>query len=70
MATIELKNPRFLPWLNTLARRLSDAQQRHRRYRRTLEELRMLNDRDLADLGIARADFQALAREAIASADD
>jgi len=33
-------------------------------YRTTLTELQGLNDRDLADLGIARADIQDLAHEA------
>jgi len=34
------------------------------RYKRTVSELASLTDRDLADLGIARADIQRLAREA------
>lgn len=33
-------------------------------YRRTLNELRVLTDRDLADLGIARADIRRIAQEA------
>lgn len=34
------------------------------RYRRTVSELASLSDRDLADLGISRADIARLAREA------
>ncbi|MDE2790356.1 MAG: DUF1127 domain-containing protein [Paracoccaceae bacterium] len=33
-------------------------------FRRTLEELNRLSDRDLADLGIVRADLVRVAREA------
>ena len=33
-------------------------------YRQTLNELRALTDRDLADLGIARADIRRIALEA------
>jgi uncharacterized protein YjiS (DUF1127 family) len=32
-------------------------------YRRTFAELQALDDRDLADLGLARADIMAIARE-------
>ena len=32
------------------------------RYRETLRELERLSDRDLADLGIARADIEGVAR--------
>jgi uncharacterized protein YjiS (DUF1127 family) len=35
-----------------------------RRYRSAAAELSMLSDRDLADLGIARADIRAVARQA------
>lgn len=37
---------------------------RHRVYRRTLDELRQLSDRELADLGISRASIGDIAREA------
>lgn len=40
---------------------------RWRRERRTIEELNMLSDRDLADLGIGRSDIRSLAREASAA---
>ena len=33
-----------------------------RRYRNTLNELRALNDRELADLGIGRGDLRRIAR--------
>ena len=35
-----------------------------KRYARTVQELEMLSNRDLADLGIARSDIPRLAREA------
>ena len=70
MATIELRPPAFLPWLTRLGRNIAAAYRRHRTYRRTLEELQMLTDRDLTDLGIARINLPQLAREAIRSSDD
>lgn len=36
-----------------------------KRYSRTVQELEMLSNRDLADLGIARSDIPRLAREAV-----
>jgi uncharacterized protein YjiS (DUF1127 family) len=36
-----------------------------RLYNRTLDELRSLNDRELADLGIARSDIQRIALETV-----
>jgi uncharacterized protein YjiS (DUF1127 family) len=36
-----------------------------RRYNRTVAELRALSGRELADLGIARADIERIAREAV-----
>ncbi|QUJ75126.1 DUF1127 domain-containing protein [Sulfitobacter albidus] len=35
-----------------------------RAYRRTFNELSMMTARDLADLGMSRADFRRIAREA------
>jgi uncharacterized protein YjiS (DUF1127 family) len=43
---------------------MTDRFAKYSLYRTTLNELQGLNDRDLADLGIARADIQDLAREA------
>lgn len=43
---------------------MKDRVAKYNLYRTTLTELQGLNDRDLADLGIARADIQDLAREA------
>ena len=55
----------------TLATRLSDARAtlserfaRYRTYRQTLSELASLTDRDLADLGLHRADIRSVARDA------
>ena len=41
---------------------LTDNFRNWRRYRRTLNELRGLNDRELADLGIGRGDIRSIAR--------
>jgi len=38
---------------------------RFRSYRETIAELRSLDDRELADLGIGRSDITRLAREAV-----
>ena len=38
---------------------------RYRQYRATVWELNTLEDRELADLGIARADIGRLARESV-----
>jgi len=70
MATIELRQLPFLPWFSELGRNIVAAHRRQQTYRRTLEELNMLSDRDLADLGIARGNLPQLAREAIRSSDD
>lgn len=54
-----------------LARRVADFADRLRQarkarevYRQTFDELSVLSDRDLADLGIARASIADVAREA------
>ena len=59
----------------TLAARLSDTRAtlterfaRYRTYRQTLTELGSLSDRDLADLGLHRADIRGVAHEAAYSA--
>ena len=44
-----------------LKRRIAD----YRRYRRTLEELRALSDRDLADLQLSRFSIKAVAWESV-----
>ncbi len=44
----------------TLAERFA----RYRTYRKTLNELAQLSDRDLADLGVHRADIAGIARDA------
>ncbi len=51
---------RFAAMMKTLAER------RHRRalYRRTLDELACLTDRELADLGVHRSEVARVAREA------
>jgi uncharacterized protein YjiS (DUF1127 family) len=41
---------------------------RNRAYHQTVSELEMLSDRDLADIGIARCDIYAIARDAAKAA--
>jgi uncharacterized protein YjiS (DUF1127 family) len=43
---------------------LSARLARYRNYRRTLNELAALSDRDLTDMGIHRSNIQDIAREA------
>jgi uncharacterized protein YjiS (DUF1127 family) len=50
--------------MHGLFAQLGDALARRRVYRRTLEELRQLSDRELADLGISRMNIADVAREA------
>ncbi|MGL4279785.1 MAG: DUF1127 domain-containing protein [Albidovulum sp.] len=50
--------------LNGLVTRLGDARRRYSVYRQTVAELNALNDRDLADLGIARSSITSIATEA------
>lgn len=45
--------------------RARDAVARYRTYRETVSELRALNDRELADLGIVRANVRDVARSAV-----
>lgn len=47
--------------LNTVRGRLA----RREAFRRTLNELNSLSDREAADLGMSRADFARVAREAV-----
>lgn len=49
---------------NTLVAKLSDQRRRYRVYRQTISELQVLNDRDLADLGMHRSAITSIAREA------
>lgn len=46
-----------------LVARMRNAFARHRTYRRVMTELGHLNAKDLADLGIARAEAPRLARD-------
>ena len=43
---------------------LAQSYNRYRKYRETLFELSHLGDRELDDLGIRRADFRSIARNA------
>ncbi|WP_292025280.1 DUF1127 domain-containing protein [Maritimibacter sp. UBA3975] len=50
--------------VSTLLKSFGDARAQRKVYRTTLAELRALNGRDLADLGISRAEIPFIAREA------
>lgn len=52
---------RFSQWLE----QFSEQRKLAREYRRTFNELDALRDRELADLGIARADISRIARESV-----
>lgn len=49
---------------NGLVARMNDARRRYSVYRQTVAELNSLSDRDLSDLGIARASITSVATEA------
>ena len=49
----------------SLFARLRQSFADYRAYQATYEELNALNDRELADLGLSRADVRDVAREAI-----
>lgn len=54
----------ILASVNGLVARIGDARRRYSVYRQTITELNALNDRDLADLGIARSSINTIATEA------
>ena len=51
-------------WIASLFADIKRRRAEHEMYRRTLNELRALSDRELSDLGLSRADIHAVAREA------
>lgn len=50
-------------WTQGKRRRVGDAMARHREYSRVYSELTALNERQLADIGIARSAIDSIARE-------
>lgn len=52
--------------MSRFTNRLADSYRRYREYRATVYELTMLEDRELADLGIMRTDIPRIARSAVA----
>jgi uncharacterized protein YjiS (DUF1127 family) len=44
---------------------LYKAYKKYNRYKKTVRELAVLSDRDLADLGISRADIPYVARKSV-----
>lgn len=51
--------------VSRLASDIARSFERYRKYRATVYELSILENRELADLGISRADIPRLARESI-----
>jgi uncharacterized protein YjiS (DUF1127 family) len=54
----------LLDRVSTLVKSFGEARAKRRVYRQTRDELQALNARDLADLGISRAEIPFIAREA------
>jgi uncharacterized protein YjiS (DUF1127 family) len=54
----------FFHGLGAFVEKVRDQRRRNRVYRQTLNELKSLSNRDLADLGIARSMIGAVAMEA------
>ena len=54
----------LLDRLASLAHDIRERRERHAIYRRTVDELNALTDRDLADLGVHRSEVPQIAREA------
>ena len=52
-------------WIETLVANLRERRENYLRYRQTADELHSLNDRELADIGIARCDIPQVARKTI-----
>ncbi|WP_204115729.1 DUF1127 domain-containing protein [Shimia biformata] len=51
--------------LQTQAHELAAKYRAHREYRKTIDELRALTDRELADLGLHRSMIKRVAKEAV-----
>lgn len=51
-------------WVGEVLARWNDARERRALYRRTLEELSAMSDRDLADINLSRVQIEDIAREA------
>ncbi|TYB80980.1 DUF1127 domain-containing protein [Maritimibacter fusiformis] len=54
----------FFGRVDAVVKSFAEARAQRRVYRQTLNELRDLTSRDLADLGIARSEIPFIAREA------
>ena len=55
--------PSFFDRIRTAASAVATRFAQHRKYRATLNELSVLTDRELADLGLSRAGLHIIARE-------
>ena len=68
LAAFAPTTPSLWERLASLRAALAERAAQRRLYRATLNELDALSDRDLSDLGLARADVTRVAREAAALA--
>ena len=57
------RNP-ILSWAIRWIEDYQEKSEKHAIYARTVNELSSLSDRELADIGVARSDIKAIAREA------
>jgi uncharacterized protein YjiS (DUF1127 family) len=64
-AATHMSNTRALAGEPGLVERMRKGIADFRLYLATVDELRQLSDRELADLGISRADIRPLARESV-----
>jgi uncharacterized protein YjiS (DUF1127 family) len=50
------------PWRKVMIGTIANKFRQHREYRRTVNELARLSDRELSDLGIGRSEIRGVAR--------
>lgn len=62
--TMRIGGSRFIAQVREILGAVSRYAARQTAFRQTLNELETLTDRELADLGISRADIRRVAREA------
>ncbi|MFZ3584729.1 DUF1127 domain-containing protein [Loktanella sp. DJP18] len=64
-SSIAVHKPSFSGALTQIAARLALAAKRRAKYRQTVKELSALSLHELDDIGVARGDIHAIAREAM-----
>ncbi|RME16542.1 MAG: DUF1127 domain-containing protein [Alphaproteobacteria bacterium] len=61
---IRLARKSLRDWFDAARKSFAEARRQREIYKRTINELNMLNERELADLGISAAQIETIAREA------